>query len=65
MVDDIRKSYWTGKISTELIDLNTEFLPAFHRPYEVVYVEAEHEQKLKDTLLWQSRSMPRFYSFFV
>lgn len=60
-----KKSYWTGKVSTHLVDLNTEFLPEFHRPYEVVYVEVQHEQKLKDTLLWMSRSWARFYTFII
>lgn len=65
MADEIQRSYWTGKRKEDLVSLSTDFLPEFNRPKDVLYVEAEYQEKLKDTLLRSSRSLPRSYGFLI
>lgn len=61
----MQRSYWTGKRKEDLVSLSTDFLPEFNRPKDILYVEAEFQEKLKDTLLWFSRNLLRSYGFLI
>lgn len=65
MEQEINRSYWTAKKADNLVALSTDFLPEAQRPKDILYVEAEHQEKLKETLLRASRSLPRSYGFLV
>ena len=65
MENEKQRSYWTGKRKEDLVSLSTDFLPEFNRPKDILYVEAEFQEKLKDTLLWFSRNLLRSYGFLI